>query len=369
MITSAYIHIPFCTNICTYCDFCKMFYNKKQVTEYLLSLEKEIKTMYKNDLLKTIYIGGGTPSSFDIEDLQKLFAILRVLNKNIDTEYTIECNIENITEEKLILFKDNNINRISIGIESFNEKILDFLGRKYTKEDIFIKINLVKKYFDNINIDLIYAVPNQSINDLLEDLDNFIKLDVKHISTYSLIIEDNTKLKIDKTDYIDEDLDKEMYDLIIDKLNKNNFIHYEISNFSKEGYFSKHNINYWKNNNYYGFGLGASGFINNRRYTNTRSINNYNKNNYLLEEEYLDNEKNLENEIMLLLRTNIGINKKELYNKYNIDIDLKYNIKEMIKDNLIEVLDNGNYIISKDKWYIENSILIYFIGGNTYGQN
>lgn len=369
MITSAYIHIPFCTNICTYCDFCKMFYNKKQVTEYLLSLEKEIKSIYKNDLLKTIYIGGGTPSSFDIEDLQKLFDILKIFKKDINFEYTIECNIENITEEKLILFKDNNINRISVGIESFNEKNLSFLGRKYTKEDIFNKMSLITKYFDNVNIDLIYALPTQSIKDLLEDINNFIKLDVKHISTYSLIIEDNTKLKIDKTNYIDEDLDKEMYELIINKLEENNFIHYEISNFSKEGYFSKHNINYWKNNNYYGFGLGASGFIDNRRYTNTRSINNYINDNYLLEEEYLDNEKNLENEIMLLLRTNIGINKENLYSKYNIDIDEKYNIKEMIKDNLIEILDNGNYIISKDKWYIENSILIYFIGGNAYGQN
>ncbi|MDD3241389.1 MAG: radical SAM family heme chaperone HemW [Bacilli bacterium] len=369
MIESAYIHIPFCTNICTYCDFCKMFYNKKMVNNYLLALEKEINSLYKNDILETIYIGGGTPSSFDIEDLNKLFIILRKLNKSDNIEYTIECNIENIDEEKLIFFKENGINRISIGIESFNEDILKFLGRKYTKKDIVEKMNIIKKYFDNINIDLIYAVPIQSIEILKEDLNNFIDLDIKHISTYSLIIEDNTKLKNDKIKYIDEDLDQEMYELIKETLKENNFIHYEISNFSKDTYQSKHNLNYWMNNNYYGFGLGASGFIDNKRYTNTRSINNYLLGKYILEEEYLDNEKNLENEIMLLLRTNIGLNKKELYNKYKIDIDTKYNIKEMIKDHLIEVLDNGNYIISKDKWYIENSILIYFIGGNTYGQN
>src|SRR5574344_576493 len=166
MITSAYIHIPFCDNICSYCDFCKLFYNEELVNSYLNSLDNEIKSVYNNESLKTIYIGGGTPSSLSIEKLKKLFNILSQFKINKKYEYTFECNIENITEEKLKLLKENKVNRLSIGVQSFNQNNLDILERKYNKKDILNKLNLAKKYFNNINIDLIYAVPNQTLNDL-----------------------------------------------------------------------------------------------------------------------------------------------------------------------------------------------------------
>lgn len=359
MITSMYIHIPFCSNICSYCDFCKLYYNKDLVNNYLISLDNEIKSNYKNESLKTIYIGGGTPSALNIEELQKLFNILSQLKLSKNYEYTFECNIENITEEKLKLLKENKINRLSIGVQSFNQKILNFLERKYTKKDIINKINLAKKYFKNINIDLIYAVPNQTLEDLENDLKEFIKLDITHISTYSLILEDNTKLKINKTEYIDEDLDSNMYNLIKKILKKNNFNHYEVSNFTKKGYESQHNLNYWNNNKYYGFGLGASGYINNIRYTNTRSINNYINKKYILETEVIDKITDIENEMILGLRKIKGINKQNFYNKFNSKINDYYNIEQLIKDK--KIVETKNYLKIPEKFiYISNMILVEF---------
>ena len=259
MIKSCYIHIPFCKNICSYCDFCKMYYNKDFIDKYLLSLEKEINLYYKNDLLNTLYIGGGTPSCLDEISLKKLFKIISIFKLNKTYEFTFECNIEDINEKLLIFLKENKVNRISIGLQSFNKKYIEFMNRKYlNKKEITDKINLVKKYFNNINIDLIYGINNETLKELQEEVDSFINLDVNHISLYSLILEDNTILKTKKYKEIDDDLNRKMYDYIRKTLKKNNYIHYEISNFSKKGYMSKHNLCYWNNDNYYGFGLGKN---------------------------------------------------------------------------------------------------------------
>ena len=151
MIKSCYIHIPFCKNICSYCDFCKMYYNKDFIDKYLLSLEKEINLYYKNDLLNTLYIGGGTPSCLDEISLKKLFKIINIFKLNKTYEFTFECNIEDINEKLLIFLKENKVNRISIGLQSFNKKYIEFMNRKYlNKKEITDKINLVKKYFNNI---------------------------------------------------------------------------------------------------------------------------------------------------------------------------------------------------------------------------
>ena len=265
-VRSCYIHIPFCSKICSYCDFCKVFYNEELVDKYLEELEIEINDSYQGEVLDTIYIGGGTPSSLNINQLNKLFGIISKLNKSKDIEFTIECNFD-IDYEKIDLFKKFGINRISFGLESINKKVLKVLDREINKNRVIDIINYCHKVgINNINVDLIYAVKGQSINDLLEDI-NFIKsLDITHISTYSLILEEHTKLYIDGYKYIDDELDRDMYDLICRELK--DFDHYEISNFSKnESYRSKHNMTYWKNLEYYGFGLGSSGYEGNIRYT------------------------------------------------------------------------------------------------------
>ena len=357
MVKSAYIHIPFCKNICSYCDFCKFFYKKEWINDYLESLEQEINNKYKGEVLNTIYIGGGTPSSLSIDELKKLFSIIDIFKLNDNYEYTIEFNIEDINKEKLQLCKDNNINRISIGVESFNKDNLEFLGRNIDV-DIEEKINLVKKYFDNINIDLIYALPNQTIDELNEDLNKFLKLDIPHISCYSLILEEHTKLHNMNIKPIDEDLDYDMYKLINNRLKDYN--HYEISNYSKDGYESKANLTYWNNDEYYGFGVGASGYINNIRYTNSKNIINYMKKIYKRNEETISLDDKMSYELILGFRKIKGINKIDFKKKYNKDLLDLYNIKELLNKNMLILKDN--YIsINKDYLYMSNEILINFI--------
>ncbi|MBR6689937.1 MAG: radical SAM family heme chaperone HemW [Bacilli bacterium] len=358
---SAYIHIPFCDTICSYCDFCKFLKNDEWINKYLDSLEIEIKSNYKKETLDTIYIGGGTPSCLNINQLNKLFNIIKIFNKSNDIEFTFECNIENITKDKLKILYDNGVNRLSIGIQTFNKKHLSFLNRNHTKNDIVEKINLAKEIgFKNINIDLIYALPNQTLEELNEDIDEFLKLDITHISTYSLIIEPNTKVFINNYKNIDDSLDYEMYKLICDKLKCNGYNHYEISNFSKDGYESKHNLTYWNNNEYYGFGLGASGYIDNVRYDNTRNFNKYLNGEYVKESHELDIKETIENEFILGLRKINGISKeifKKKYNKNIKDIEL---VNKLLKENkLLE--DEKNIYINPDYIYVSNDILIEFI--------
>ena len=276
---SIYIHIPFCKTICSYCDFCKFYYNEKWVDNYLIALEKEIKSKYKNESIDTIYIGGGTPTSLNIKQLERLLQLTKLFNfKKI--EFTIETNVD-LSLDKIKLLKQYGVNRISIGVQTVNRKHLKFLNRNHTKEEVINLVNILKQYNFNINIDLMYGMPNQTLKELEEDLDFVLNLDVNHISTYSLIIEPHTKIYIDNVTNIDEDLDYRMYQLINQKLK--DYIHYEISNFAKDDYYSKHNLVYWNNLEYYGFGIGASGYIDSVRYDNTRSYQNYLNGNYVLE--------------------------------------------------------------------------------------
>lgn len=360
MTTSAYIHIPFCDNICNYCDFCKRYSYPNIVNNYLEALEKDIKDNYKGEVLKTIYIGGGTPSSLTIKELTKLMKIIKLFKLDSSYEFTFECNPESVTEEKLVLLKENGINRISLGIESTNDKFLKYLGRCHDFRLVKEKIKLIKKYFDNINVDLIYALPNETIFDLKRDLQNIVKLDVNHVSTYSLEIHDNTIFGIKKTKNINEELDSDMYNEICKYLKENGYNHYEVSNFCKEDTYSKHNMVYWKNNEYYGFGLGASGYVNNIRYDNTRSMYKYINGNKVLNTEKLNKQDKISYELILGFRLIEGINKEEFKKKYNVNLIEEYNIKELIK--LGYLIDDGiNIKISYDKIYIENSILENFV--------
>lgn len=362
MTSSVYIHIPFCNSICSYCDFCKLLYNEKLVDNYLESLEKEIIENYNGEIINTIYIGGGTPSSLSIDQLNKLFQIIKIFKLNNNYEFTLEMNLNDISEEKILLFKNNGVNRLSIGVESVNPKYFDFLNRVSNKYDVANKIKLVNKYFSNINIDLMYAFPKQTLDEVIDDLNFIISLNPTHISIYSLIIEENTKIFIDKISPIDEELEEEMYYNIIKELKNNGYIHYEISNFAKPGFDSKHNLVYWNNEHYYGFGLGASGYVNNIRYTNTRSINKYLNNNYLLDKEVVSKEIDIENELIFGLRKIKGINKKQFLKKYNVDIYDTFDIIDLINKKLL-IDDGDNIYIPEDKLYVSNSILVNFIGG------
>ena len=359
---SVYIHIPFCKNICSYCDFCKFIYNKKWVNQYLIELEHEIATKYKNETIETIYIGGGTPSILSLEELTKLFSIISKFELAKNYEFTFECNIESITKEQAIFLIENKVNRLSIGVETFQEKYLIFLNRNNKLDDVKQKINMLKQVgFNNINIDLIYALPNQNLNELDADIDEFLKLGIKHISTYSLMIEPHTKLYIDNIHNIDEDLDYKMYNLICEKLKDNAFIHYEVSNFSVPSYESKHNLVYWNNLEYYGFGVGASGYIDGIRYDNTRNLMKYLKGEWLDNSNLLSLNEKIENEFILGFRKINGINIEDFYNKYGFDILKIDAVKKLLNDKKL-ILSNNDLFINPDYFYIQNEILIDFMG-------
>ncbi|HJJ17628.1 MAG TPA: radical SAM family heme chaperone HemW [Bacilli bacterium] len=358
---SAYIHIPFCKSICSYCDFCKMNYQKEWIEVYLDVLKEEIEEKYADEYLDTIYIGGGTPSCLSKEELNKLFDIIKIFNLNEEYEFTFECNVNDITEELLNILKENQVNRLSIGVESFNNNNLKLIERKHTFEDALTKINLVKNYgFNNINVDLIYALPEETLSTVKKDINQLLKLDIPHISTYSLIIEEHTKLKIKGIKEIDQDLDAKMYEYIVKKLTNNNYNHYEISNFAKKGYESRHNLTYWNNEYYYGFGLGAHGYVHGVRYENTRSFHDYLNGNYILEENILSKQQIMENELMLGLRKTKGINLNEFFNKYDINLQDVFDIKPLLKTKDL-IYKNGNIFVNPSKLYVMNEILLKLI--------
>lgn len=362
MIESAYIHIPFCNHICSYCDFAKVLYHKKWISNYLDALKQEIQSSYQNELLKTIYIGGGTPTSLDLDEFKSLLKIINTLKKQKKYEYTIECNVESITEDKIICMKQYGVNRISIGVETFHKHHLRAMNRHHTKDQVIDTIQLFKKHgFQNINIDLIYALPHETIEEVKSDLCDFLKLNIPHISTYSLMIEPNTSFYINQIQPIDETLDFNMYEEICTTLKKNGYIHYEISNFAKPGYESGHNLTYWNNDFYYGFGLGASGYENEIRYTNTRSFTNYCKGQYRIEEEKITSQIKLENEMILGLRKLEGIYIKTTEQKYGVELHTLFPIQKLQKKGKLQI-HNGYLQIPENQLYLSNDILMQFIG-------
>ena len=359
-LIGCYIHIPFCNKICSYCDFSKIYYKKDIVDKYIDELLVEIDNSYNNDLIDTLYIGGGTPSSLNIKQLNKLLNNLHnKLNLSKLKEFTIECNFDSIDYEKLDLFKKYGVNRLSFGLESINKYNLKVLEREIDKNKVKDIIKYCHKIgIDNINIDLMYAIPNETKEVLKKDIEFIKKLDITHISTYSLILEEHTKLYINNIKYIDEDLDREMYDLICDELKE--YDHYEISNFAKsEKYESIHNLKYWNNYEYYGYGLGSSGYEGHVRYTKTRSINKYLNGDYIKEDgiEYLTDKDKIYYQIIMNLRTKYGIDLREFERKYKSRLDNHYNYLKLVEEGLLEI-NNNHVTIPKKLWYISNSVIV-----------
>lgn len=360
-VDAVYIHIPFCNYICAYCDFCKIFYNKEYVNRYLDALEQEIINNYKGEVITSLYIGGGTPSSLDLEELEKLLKILKIFNLSKDCEITFESNADSLSLDKIKLLKEFGVNRVSLGVETINKKLQDVLERRTSKDTVINCINNLKSVgITNINVDLIYAIKGETLEDLNNDLEFLLSLDVPHISTYSLIIEDNTKLKIKGIKNIDKVIDRDMYDLISKTLKKNNYIHYEISNFSYDGFMSKHNLKYWRNLEYYGFGVGASGYIDNIRYTNTRSITNYIDGKTIIDREIVTLKDKMFYEIMLGFRTSMGIDKIEFKDKYNVSIDRVFNYKSLVEEKVLE--EDLKYLrVREEYFYVLDEVTLRFL--------
>lgn len=361
MIKHAYIHIPFCIRKCNYCSFVSGE-NINEKEQYLNALKKEIYEKYKQEKLKTLYIGGGTPSLLEPEEVENIISLFRFEN---NSEITIEINPETITKGKSIGYKNAGVNRASLGVQTFNDNILNIIGRKHSENDVFTAIEHIKNAgINNISIDLIYGLPKQNIDLFDYDIEKALSLDIQHISSYGLKIDEGSFFYDNPPQNIpDDEKQAEMFLHLCSKLKKNNFEHYEISNFAKKGYESQHNTAYWKNKNYYGFGLNASGYENNVRYRNNSILKDYINNPLKREEETeLTLQEILEEEIFLALRLKDGLDIGKFNLKYKINFEQKYQkiIEKYSSLGLLEV-KNSQCRLTENGILLSNDIMSEFI--------
>ena len=375
-----YIHIPFCMQKCLYCDFVSYINKSECVKEYINCMIKEIQSYdFKKYNITTIYIGGGTPSFIESDYIKEIINVIQnKLEKNDtrweDIEITIEANPGTVTLEKLNDYKTAGINRISLGLQATQDRLLKQIGRIHNYKDFLEAYELLKRVgFNNINVDLMIGLPNQSIKDLKESLEKIIKLNPNHISVYSLIIEEGTPisklLDEEKIKLPDEEIERQMYWYVKNKLELNGYNHYEISNFSKKGKESKHNLNCWKQKQYIGIGAAAHSYFKDIRYSNTNNIeeyiknikeNNIEKNRKIEEKQTIEDKKN---EFMMLgFRMIEGVNIADFKAKF-VDNPLyvyREKIKKLTDEGLIEV-DLNNIKLTNKGLDLANVVFEEFI--------
>ena len=331
--SSAYVHIPFCTQICYYCDFSKVFIKNQPVDAYLEHLIQETRS-YEIGKLRTLYIGGGTPTALSAQQLAYLLTELpKVMDLSEVEEFTIEANPGDLDPDKIAVLKDSQVNRVSLGVQTFDNKMLKKIGRSHKEQDIYDNIRHLKQAgFDNISIDLIYALPGQTMDQVKENVAKAIDLDIPHMSLYSLILENHTvfmnRMRRGKLPLPKEELEAEMFEYIIEELEKAGFEHYEISNFSKPGFESRHNLVYWDNAEYSGLGAGDSGYVDGIRYKNNGHIRHYleavEAGKARITEEHLTLEEKMEEELFLGLRKKTGVSKARFEEKFGVSFDQRY---------------------------------------------
>lgn len=369
--TSAYVHIPFCTQICYYCDFSKVFIKNQPVDAYLQALIREFRS-YDITELRTLYIGGGTPTSISAVQLDYLLTELsRDLNLNTLEEFTIEANPGDLTVDKIEVLQKSAVNRVSLGVQTFNDKHLKRIGRSHNEAQIYSTIDALKTAgFQNISIDLIYALPGQTMDDVRSNVAKALSLNIPHLSLYSLILEHHTvfmnKMRRGKLHLPTEDLEAEMFEYIISEMERNGFEHYEISNFTKPGFESRHNLMYWDNVEYYGVGAGASGYLDGIRYRNRGPIQHYLKGgsegNARLSEEVLSKNEMMEEELFLGLRKKEGVSIGKFEQKFGTSFEKRYGqiVQELQSDGLLK--ENNDFIqMTKKGLFLGDTVAEKFI--------
>ncbi len=350
-----YLHIPFCDTKCIYCDFYSIT-NHSRKAEFINSLKSEIISKshsLKDKLFDSVFFGGGTPSLLNHSEFTEIFDVLyRHYNISSDTEISIECNPGTLDKAKLDEFKKLPINRLSFGVQSFIDEELKYLTRIHTAEEAITSVKAAQDTgFDNINIDLIFALPNQSMQSWQYNLNKATELGTQHISAYSLIFEEGTALytmrKNGKAKQADIELEQEMYEYTMEFLAKNGYIQYEISNYSKPGYECRHNLKYWTLEEYIAFGPSASSYIGDKRWTNVKNIGKYielvdsGRDSYDFIET-IDKDTSITEHIFLGLRSK-GVNYAEFQKRYNINFHEKYSSPIEL------LLKNGYAVTSSEK--------------------
>lgn len=362
-----YIHIPFCIKKCKYCDFNSFSACEKEKDTYLHALFSEMKR-YKGESVDTVFIGGGTPTSLSAEQLERL---LKNINENFlqDTfcEFTVEANPKTLDRKKLELMKKYGVNRISIGVQSFNDNELKKLGRIHTGKEAEETVKLAKEYFENVSIDLMCAIPNQTKESFLENLKKAFSLKPQHISCYSLILEEGTPLFDEYEKGLlslpDEDTEREIYDIACREMEKHGYNQYEISNFARENKESRHNLKYWTCEEYIGLGLSAHSYSGGIRFSNTDDFSSYIKGDFASGEREVLTKEDIMSEFMFLgLRKTHGISKTHFKNRFNEKIENIFGeqIVKFKKMGMIEEIGD-NIRLSKKAISVSNQILCEFI--------
>lgn len=354
---AAYIHIPFCEHICHYCDFNKFFIHRQPVDEYLNTLMKEIQiTLEKHptQTLKSIFVGGGTPTALNEKQLDFLCDGIRSYLPFDQGEFTFEANPGDLSPEKLKILSNYGVNRLSFGVQSFNDRLLELIGRSHRVKDIYTALDHAHRFkFSNMSIDLIYALPQQTVDDFKDTLKKALELDLPHYSAYSLIIEQKTVfynlMRKGQLALPTEDAEAEMYEVLLAEMAHYGKQQYEISNFSKEGFESIHNLVYWNNDEYYGFGAGAHGYIGGVRYSNHGPLKKYmeplqSNRRPIFAENKVTKKEMMEEEMFLGLRKTKGVEIRRFQEKYS------ENMIDTFKDPIEAMTSKG--LLMMDDHYI-----------------
>ncbi|MFJ7920297.1 radical SAM family heme chaperone HemW [Lysinibacillus fusiformis] len=378
MARGVYIHIPFCHQICNYCDFNKFYFKNQPVDEYIEALGEEMALATQKNPesfrhIETIFLGGGTPTALSPQQLDKLLTLIRTyIPMNSVTEFTSEANPDELSVEKLQVLFEGGVNRLSMGVQSFDQGLLQKIGRTHSNEHVYETIALAKKIgFQNISIDLMYGLPGQTMAQWKDSLEKALALDLPHFSAYSLIVEPKTifynQYAKGKLLLPTEDLEADMYDVLMQQMELHGLQQYEISNFAKPGYHSEHNKIYWDNDEYAGFGAGAHGYLAGVRYSNHGPLKKYMETVFagelpIVHEHEVSQAEKREEQMFLGLRKTEGVQHKIYEEKLKVPIVAHYDsvLKELVSKGLLEHDDVGVRLTRKGR-FVGNEVFQQFL--------
>jgi oxygen-independent coproporphyrinogen-3 oxidase len=377
MPEAVYIHIPFCHRICPYCDFNKVVLKGKPVQKYLEALRKEMEktvTLHPPNKIKSIFVGGGTPTTLNpaemkyfIESIQQYFQ-----PQEAGIEFTMEANPEKVDSELLYVMKSGGVNRLSFGVQTFEPDLLKKLGRTHREDDVYTSLKLAREAgFENLSIDLMFGLPNQTVDMFERTLDIAFGLDIPHFSAYGLKVEEgtffHTLYEKEKLPLPPEEDETHMYDLLMERMEKQGYTQYEISNFARPGYQSTHNVTYWKNEEYYGLGAGAHGYVKGTRHVNAGPLNEYierlEKDELpYVELHHVSKEEAMEEMMFMGLRMSNGISEQDFFNRYQVSLNdiFGQELATLLKKGLLS-RDNGRYFLTKTGKFLGNEVFATFI--------
>ena len=351
---SLYIHLPFCDKKCFYCAFPIVVGQHQRVDRYLRCIDRESK-IYKCPKMETLYIGGGTPTFLTACQLRDLFQNLR---SNFDcsglTEVTVEANPEGLSEDKLSVLKEEGVTRISLGVQTFQDKYLKYLGRIHARDQIFKSYDLCRRFFDNVNVDLMFNFPHQTQTELDQDLSDLMSLGSEHVSIYSLTIEAPSRFFTRQVQLASDEIQGRYYQHVVASIAKMGCVQYEVSNFARSGFESLHNMHYWQMGEYIGLGMGAHSFWNGRRYANVSKLSEYMDKSEsgvstMVEESTVSTKELFQDALVFGLRMNRGVSLKELSERYGAQLSTQQerHIQTMVEEGMF--VWSGKYLQATDR--------------------